>query len=85
MENTAVRSGVPVLLLAGEFDPVTPPEWLPAASAGLSYAYPVVVKGAAHGPDLTTECGLSLATAFITDPTQAPEKSCANQGLIRFR
>ncbi len=85
LENTAVRSGVPVLLLAGEFDPVTPPEWLPAASSGLSHAYPVVVKGAAHGPGLTTECGLSLATAFITDPTQALEKSCANQGLIRFR
>jgi len=73
-----------VLLLAGEFGPVTPPEWLPAASVGLSRAYPVVVKGAAHGPGLTTRCGLSLATACITNPRQAPEKSCANQGLIGF-
>lgn len=85
LENSTVRSIVPVLLLAGEFDPITPPEWLPAALAGLGRAYPVVLRGAAHGPGLTTGCGLSLVTAFISDPSQAPEKSCANQGFIRFR
>ena len=73
------------MLLAGEFGPITPPEWPPAVLAGLSRAYPVVVKGAAHGPGLTTACGLSLVTAFVSDPSQAPEKSCATQGLIRFR
>ena len=44
----------------------------------------LITLRAAHGPSLTTECGLRLATAFIPDPTRAPEKSSANQGLIRF-
>ncbi len=44
-----VRSDVPVLLLSGELDPVTPPRWGTMAAATLPNALHVVVPGAGHG------------------------------------
>ncbi|HYW11613.1 MAG TPA: alpha/beta hydrolase [Longimicrobium sp.] len=44
-----VRSDVPVLLLSGELDPVTPPRWGTMAAAALPNALHVIVPGAGHG------------------------------------
>ncbi|HVE86424.1 MAG TPA: alpha/beta hydrolase [Myxococcales bacterium] len=43
-----VRSAVPVLLLSGEADPVTPPEFAEEARRALSHSVHVVVKGHGH-------------------------------------
>ncbi|NJK45915.1 MAG: hypothetical protein HC933_18090, partial [Pleurocapsa sp. SU_196_0] len=47
-ENDALNSDVPTLLMAGEFDPVTPSRYLALASAGLKNATVVEMKGQAH-------------------------------------
>ncbi|HST63009.1 MAG TPA: alpha/beta hydrolase, partial [Longimicrobium sp.] len=44
-----VRSDLPVLLLSGELDPVTPPRWGTMAAATLPNALHVIVPGAGHG------------------------------------
>ncbi len=44
-----VVSDHPVLLLSGEFDPVTPPAWAEEAMAGLSNSRHVVAPGQGHG------------------------------------
>ncbi len=44
-----VRSDVPVLLLSGELDPVTPPRHAEAAKATLSRSVHLVVPGVGHG------------------------------------
>ncbi|WP_164473483.1 alpha/beta fold hydrolase [Deinococcus psychrotolerans] len=85
LENEAVTSNVPILLLAGEFDPVTPPEWLPAASAKFTRSYSVVISGAAHGSGLTTACGYGIVTQFLQNPQQAPNTACAELNKIIFR
>ncbi|WP_185974606.1 alpha/beta fold hydrolase [Deinococcus detaillensis] len=85
LENEAVTSNVPILLLAGEFDPVTPPEWLPAASAKFTRSYSVVISGAAHGSGLTTACGYGIVTQFLQNPKQAPDTACAGLNKIIFR
>jgi pimeloyl-ACP methyl ester carboxylesterase len=84
-ENDPVVSTVPTLLLAGEFDPVTPPAWLPAASAQLQRSYSVFISGAAHGSGLTTQCGFLTVAAFLDQPQVAPEASCAKTGKLTFQ
>lgn len=84
-ENDPVRADVPTLLLAGEFDPVTPPAWLDAASQTLTNAQAIVVTGQAHGAGLTSTCGALSARAFLADPTRKVDASCAAGQKIQFR
>lgn len=44
-----VTSDHPVLLLSGEFDPVTPPAWAEEAMGGLSNSRHIVAPGQGHG------------------------------------
>jgi pimeloyl-ACP methyl ester carboxylesterase len=44
-----VRSTAPTLLLSGEADPVTPPEWAAAAARGLSSSRQLTLAGQGHG------------------------------------
>ena len=85
LENDAVASSVPILLLAGEFYLVTPPEWLPIASAKFKQSYLVTISGAAHGSGLTTSCGDSIVAQFLQHPEQAPDTACAGLDKIIFR
>jgi pimeloyl-ACP methyl ester carboxylesterase len=59
-----VTSDVPVLLLSGEADPVTPPEFAEAAAATLSNHRHVVFPDQGHG-QTATPCGARLVTAFV--------------------
>ena len=84
-ENAPVVSSVPTLLLAGEFDPATPPAWLPQAAAGLSRSVSVTLWGASHVPGLTTPCGARIAAQFLDQPEVAPDTGCARAGMLNFR
>jgi pimeloyl-ACP methyl ester carboxylesterase len=59
-----VTSDLPVLILSGEFDPVTPPSWGDEAAATLPNSRHVVVPGVGHG---TTAIGCvpKLVAEFI--------------------
>ncbi len=76
LENQPVKGSVPTLLLAGQFDPVTPPAWAKLASETLSKSYSFEVPFAGHGSSLTEACPRRLALSFIDDPSAAPDSSC---------
>jgi pimeloyl-ACP methyl ester carboxylesterase len=59
-----VTSAVPVLLMSGDLDPVTPPTWAEQVKATLSNARHVVIPGTGHGT-VSTGCGLRIAREFI--------------------
>lgn len=84
-ENEPVTSSVPVLLLAGEFDPVTPPAWLPEAAQNMKNNQQVVISGAAHGSGLSSQCGYQTVMGFLTDPTKKVNTACAAQGKLTFK
>ena len=78
VENEPVRSDIPTLILAGEFDPVTPPSSGMAVAANLSNATFVEFPAAGHGIVLEGDCAKSIINAFL-DGEDAPDTSCVSE------
>lgn len=75
-ENEVVVSDIPTLILAGEYDPVTPPKWGAVAAEGLSVAHLFVFPGIGHAVLNAGECPDSIVWAFLDDPESEPDSSC---------
>ncbi|MCW2245127.1 pimeloyl-ACP methyl ester carboxylesterase [Azospirillum fermentarium] len=75
-ERLPVASTVPVLLLSGAYDPVTPPEWGERAAATLPNSRHLVFRAAGHGVTATDGCALETAGAFIEQPDPARVIAC---------
>ena len=58
-----LKSSIPALLLSGEFDPATPPEYGTAAAAGFEQHLHLVIPGQGHGQSLP--CVQRLLRDFI--------------------
>ncbi|MCF6300333.1 MAG: alpha/beta hydrolase [Proteobacteria bacterium] len=71
----AVVSDIPTLLLSGELDPVTPPEFADKAMETLSNAQHLVAKGQGHIA-VTRGCMPKIVAAFIKDPEKELETEC---------
>jgi pimeloyl-ACP methyl ester carboxylesterase len=84
-ENQPVRSDIPSLILAGEFDPITPPAWGQMVTGYLSRAYLYEFRGHGHWVTRSSRCALSLALAFWDDPAATPDSACLQtEGGMRF-
>ncbi len=69
---------VPVLLLSGAIDPITPPEFAAMASAALGpRARLVEFAEVGHGAQQATPCGESIVSSFIRDPAKLVDARCA--------
>ncbi len=67
-EALAVKSDVPILILSGEYDPDTPPDWGLALEEGDPNARAILFGGQSHGAAFN-RCGGQIETAFLRDPT----------------
>jgi pimeloyl-ACP methyl ester carboxylesterase len=63
--HTPVRSTVPVLLVSGERDPVTPPEFGTRVAASLSNGLHLVLPHGGHGGVGVSPCVTGLARDFL--------------------
>jgi pimeloyl-ACP methyl ester carboxylesterase len=79
IENEPVESDIPTLVLAGEFDPITPPAWGRLAAATLSNATVFEFPGLGHGTSVSDACALSIALAFLDEPSVTPDGSCIQE------
>jgi pimeloyl-ACP methyl ester carboxylesterase len=88
IENVPVSSNLPVLILAGEFDPITPPEWGRLAAETLPNAHFYEFPGMGHGilgqGTLNFDCSYEILDAFLAHPDSAPEGSCVSQYKLHF-
>jgi pimeloyl-ACP methyl ester carboxylesterase len=77
VENEPVVSNIPTLVLAGEFDPVTPPAMGNLAAATLSQSYFFESPNTGHiafsGGGF---CTRDMATSFLNDPSKSPVYDC---------
>jgi pimeloyl-ACP methyl ester carboxylesterase len=79
--DSPVDAPVPTLMLSGELDPVTPPEWAKLAALHLPNSVQVVVPGATHGVS-TYGCVPDLIARFVSaGSTSGLDTSCADKGM----
>lgn len=84
-ENQPVTSDIPTLVLAGELDPITPPEWGRQTAGHLSHAYFYEFAGSGHWVTRSSGCARRVMLAFLEDPSVAPELECLqSQGRLVF-
>ncbi|WP_078121222.1 alpha/beta hydrolase [Thiosocius teredinicola] len=71
-----VRSAVPTLVLAGEFDPVTPPEWAESTDKYLENSELFIFPGIGHGVLDSHVCAAELSRVFLADPQNPAPPQC---------
>jgi hypothetical protein len=76
LENAPVMSDIPTLILAGEYDPITPPAWGELVQQSLSNAYYYEFTGTGHGVSLSGDCAQSVVESFWADPASEPATAC---------
>lgn len=79
-----VVSDVPVMVMSGEFDPITPPSFAAEAAQTLSHSYNFVYPGVGHGALFGGDCPLSMFVDFLGDPSTAPDATCIDNMSIEF-
>ncbi|MCP5067523.1 MAG: alpha/beta hydrolase [bacterium] len=75
-EALPVSSDIPSLILAGDFDPITPPEWGVRAAQTLEKNFFLQFPGIGHGASVSHPCPEAITVAFVRDPTREPDASC---------
>jgi pimeloyl-ACP methyl ester carboxylesterase len=84
IETEPVRSKVPVLIINGYLDPVTPPENAREAAKYLPNSHLFIIRHASHAAELT-KCGVKIKRAFIRNPKRRPKAAClAKMKPIKF-
>ena len=71
-----VSSDVPALIIAGEFDPLTPPIWADLAAETLSNSLVAIARGDSHSVTQqwgSDGCAMTLAADFIHAPARVLE------------
>lgn len=76
IENEPIKSDIPTLVVSGEYDPITPPEYGKETAANLSHSYFFEFPGMGHGVIPSSDCALSIAQAFLKDPNTKPDSAC---------
>lgn len=74
--ETINGSNVPVLLLSGEFDPITPPQNAAQAADSLQVDQNVVFPAGGHGQLFSGECQNQIVLNFLDEPMQPGDTSC---------
>lgn len=73
----AISTDVPLLVVTGQFDQITPPEYGETVAAAATTAWYVEVAGVGHAPLLAVgPCGVAVLDAFVTNPTEEPDFGC---------
>jgi pimeloyl-ACP methyl ester carboxylesterase len=76
IEALPVTSAVPTLLLAGDYDPATPPDWAESAARHLAHGHLVRFPGIGHGVVASDSCADKVVAAFLANPTAEPASAC---------
>lgn len=74
--NQPVTSGIPTLLMSGEFDPITPPDWGKHAAETLENGFYYEYPGIGHGASLADGCPMQMMIEFLDDPFSQPDGAC---------
>ena len=74
-----VYSDMPMLIMSGEFDPITPPAWARHAAESLENVYIYEYPGIGHGASAVDGCPRTMLIEFLKNPTKIPDDTCIQQ------
>jgi len=74
--DLAVSSDVPVLILSGHLDPITPVAWARRLADGLGNATLVEHRGWTHVPSMSNACAAHIVAGFLDGETPATSPDC---------
>ena len=83
-ETQPVSSDIPTLILAGDYDPITPPSFGHETAAHLDQAYTFELLGQSHGVVTTNDCAVELLVGFLNEPHRPPDDSCLDGLYVGF-
>lgn len=83
-ETQAVSSPIPALILAGEYDPLSPPRWAEQAAQGLPDSRVLVFPGTGHTVLNLGECPQNIVAEFVTNPVAPLDTSCVNDIQVEY-
>ena len=63
-------------MLAGRYDPITPPSYAVLAAETLSSSFTYVFPNQGHGVIRSGGCGAEIAVQFLSDPSTEPDIAC---------
>jgi pimeloyl-ACP methyl ester carboxylesterase len=76
-ENEPVVSDIPALILAGEYDPITPPSYSRLVAENLSRSSFFEFPAFSHAVFFSApECATGIVMQFLADPAQSPDGTC---------
>ena len=77
-ENAAPISDIPILIIEGKYDPVTPPIFGKQVAAQFSQSYYMEFPNQGHTPSATDTSGCAFGTMleFFDNPLQGPDMTC---------
>lgn len=76
VETLPVNSDIPTLIMAGEFDPITPPVWGEITAQTLPNSFYYLYSQAGHAVSTSGECPRQMVMDFLNEPTVAPDATC---------
>jgi pimeloyl-ACP methyl ester carboxylesterase len=77
-----VYSAVPVLLLTGTFDTITPPAWADLAAQGLTHSRVLRFPGVGHDVISWAKCGATVMVTFLDRPNGGYDTSCVDKLFV---
>lgn len=75
-QKQPVYSDIPALILAGAFDPITPPSYGREVARHLKNSYYYLFPNMGHGVQYHSACADQIVSAFEDQPWQRPASSC---------
>ncbi len=79
-----VVSDIPTLVLAGEYDPVTPATTAEMVSQDLPNDYFYVIPGMGHAAVIGSDCAVDIARDFLRNPDEEPDRRCLENAAFEF-
>ncbi len=75
-EHGPAVSDLPILILSGQLDPVTPASWAKIGSLRLPHATLIEFRGVGHGVLAAHGCASVIVGRFLADPRRSPVDDC---------
>ncbi len=84
IEDLPVSSDIPTLLMAGEYDPVTPPSWAELAAQTLTQHELIIIPRGGHSLIDAGDCPVGIMQAFLDDPAASIDAQCVAEMTLPF-